>query len=742
MLTASFRPPSGGWYVRPPPTQHRGRSRQISAAAKARVASEERRARLLDELQQRLQQQPQQPSPQPDTMTPSLLLRSESVPSPGSTDTADDACPRTPIEPSITIPLATSPSSAFERPPSLVPDSPANSADSSASASLSSDLFDSPPSPPSSLEDQIQVAYALDDIRLAKTLLLKLKGIDVTSDDDPRINQVRDEDFDVYFVPSGPLVLEEADRRAMEETQRKQRECAERSQRSMRLKACERVWQEQKQRLQADKLAAVRRREQQLAAAEDERRRAVQKQQRYSRARTERYSYSNSTREELLFQYSFMVPTKPTGPTATRQLSQSPKAAGKQPALDSPRPTVCFKEVIKSMNGRLFPPDISEQVVDARRIAGLSSSSNSTRHRRRTSARAELLDDLLQPVERKGDRRKAPASDAPRRRAANLSQSVVRDSAPIPSPQSSESLTSISSPLSSRSNSWFSFGSWRSSCTDVTIPDAQVTTPSKCSLPVLPSLHENQRDYHYPRCSFVPISLEDSPLTLPGPLRSKRHTSGDRCNSVVRADRAASPSDRMRQSFLHRVSCSVTGLVEAARHLQVAYVHAALLTVGPPVSTNVESLQYPPHQPRRPTQPEGYRAYTGDVKKFTSPDPTTTATLVEPVLFIPLVNLAPRPPSFGGLPQNRLLTTDAVIIPSPLRPRTPPAVLAYRLRPIANPAVLRLRALQNLMCARGKEWEGRAREGGLGCGKERMFGVAFEGRGRSGLGCEVRFAIA
>ncbi|KAI6163798.1 hypothetical protein EDD17DRAFT_436538 [Pisolithus thermaeus] len=740
MLTASFRPPSGGWYVRPPPTQHRGRSRQISAAAKARVASEERRARLLGELQQQLQQQQQHPSPQPDTMTPSLLLRLEPVP---STNTTDDACPPTPIESSITIPLATSPSSAFERPPSLVPDSPANSAESSASASLSSDVFDSPPSPPSSLEDQIQVAYALDDIRLAKTLLLKLKGIDVTSDDDPRINQVRDEDFDVYFVPSGPLVLEEADRRALEETQRKQREWAEESQRSMRLKACERVWQEQKQRLQADKLAAVRRREQQLAAAEDERRRTAQRQQRYSRARTDRYSYTNPTRQELLFQYSFMVPTKPTGSTATRQLTQSPKAAGKRPAIDSPRPTVCFKEVIKSMNGRLFPPDISEQVEDARRIAGLGSSSNSTRHRRRTSARAELLDDLLQPVERKGDRRKAPASDAPRRRVANPSQFAVRDSASISSPQSSESLTSISSPLSSRSNSWFSFGSWRSSCTDVTIPDAQVTTPSKCSLPVLlPSLHENQRDYHYPRCSFVPISLEDSPLTLPRPSRSKRHTSGDRCNSVVREDGAASPSDRMRQSFLHRVSCSVAGLVEAARHLQIAYVHAALLTVGPPVSTNVESLQHPPHQPRLPTKPEGYRAYAGDVKKFTSPDPTTTAMLVEPVPFIPLVNLAPRPPSFGGLPQNRLLTTDAIIIPSPLRPRTPPTVLAYRLRPIANPVVLRLRALQNLMCARGKEWEGRAREGGLGCGKERMFGVAFEGRGRSGLGCEVRFAIA
>ncbi|KAI6112493.1 hypothetical protein EDD16DRAFT_1805709 [Pisolithus croceorrhizus] len=384
MLTASFRPPSGGWYVRPPPTQHRGRSRQISAAAKARVASEERRARLLGELQQRLQQQQQHPSPQPDTMTPSLLLRLESVPSPVNEHQQMTRVPRTPIESSITIPLATSPFLRIR-------------------AATISRAGLVRPTRLSRLPPLLFPSTSLTLHRRHPTLLLKLKGIDVTSDDDPRINQVRDEDFDVYFVPSGPLVLEEADRRAIggdpAETER-----------------------EQKQRLQADKLAAVRRREQQLAAAEDERRRTAQRQQRYSRARTDRYSYTNPTRQELLFQYSFMVPTKPTGSTATRQLTQSPKAAGKRPAIDSPRPTVCFKEVIKSMNGRLFPPDISEQVEDARRIAGLGSSSNSTRHRRRTSARAELLDDLLQPVERKGDRRKAPASDAPRRRVANPSQ--------------------------------------------------------------------------------------------------------------------------------------------------------------------------------------------------------------------------------------------------------------------------------------------------------------------------------
>ncbi|KAF8204281.1 hypothetical protein K438DRAFT_1964642 [Mycena galopus ATCC 62051] len=40
---------------------------------------------------------------------------------------------------------------------------------------------------------------------LAKILLLRLQGIEVTSDSDPRIAAVRDEDFDACFVPFGPL---------------------------------------------------------------------------------------------------------------------------------------------------------------------------------------------------------------------------------------------------------------------------------------------------------------------------------------------------------------------------------------------------------------------------------------------------------------------------------------------------------------------------------------------------------
>ncbi|KAI6032698.1 hypothetical protein F5J12DRAFT_887594 [Pisolithus orientalis] len=95
----------------------------------------------------------------------------------------------------------------------------AHSSDSSSLASLSSDLYDSPPSPPTTLKDQVQASK-------------------VTSDNDPRIDEVCDKDFNVYFVPSGPLTLEDADRRAMEETQCKQREWAEKSQRSMQLKVC------------------------------------------------------------------------------------------------------------------------------------------------------------------------------------------------------------------------------------------------------------------------------------------------------------------------------------------------------------------------------------------------------------------------------------------------------------------------------------------------------------------------
>ena len=79
------------------------------------------------------------------------------------------------------------------------------------------------------------------------------------------------------------------------------------------------------------------------------------------------------------------------------------------------------------------------------------------------------------------------------------------------------------------------------------------------------------------------------------------------------------------------------------------------------------------------------------------------------------------------------------VTPSPLRPREVPTTLRYRIRPVANPVLLRLKALQNVCAGVGVEWEGRAREGALGFGRDRLQGVAFDGIGRSRLSWEVSF---
>ena len=93
-------------------------------------------------------------------------------------------------------------------------------------------------------------------------------------------------------------------------------------------------------------------------------------------------------------------------------------------------------------------------------------------------------------------------------------------------------------------------------------------------------------------------------------------------------------------------------------------------------------------------------------------------------------------------PSERTLpppSSSMYITPSPLRPRDAPASLRCRLRPVANPVLLRLKALQNVCAGEGVEWEGRAREGALGFGRDRLQGIAFDGIGRSRLSWEVSF---
>lgn len=143
----------------------------------------------------------------------------------------------------------------------------------SLSSSMSPESYDNLPSP-RSLEDQVHYAYAADDIHLAKILLLRLKGIEVTSDDDPRIAAVQDEDFDFCFVPNGRVFVNEAQERQLEEIRRKEMQQLEDRKRNERLRQCEIKWFEEKQRLRQERIIVMQRKELKRLQEEERMRRA------------------------------------------------------------------------------------------------------------------------------------------------------------------------------------------------------------------------------------------------------------------------------------------------------------------------------------------------------------------------------------------------------------------------------------------------------------------------------------
>jgi len=103
-------------------------------------------------------------------------------------------------------------------------------------------------------------------------LLLQLKhGIEITSPTDPRIDSVKDEDFDECFVPIGGLKLEEADARMVEEGKRRQKELCEAQKRLERLRACERIWEKEKRKMKEEKMRVVKKREEEARLAEAKR---------------------------------------------------------------------------------------------------------------------------------------------------------------------------------------------------------------------------------------------------------------------------------------------------------------------------------------------------------------------------------------------------------------------------------------------------------------------------------------
>lgn len=123
----------------------------------------------------------------------------------------------------------------------------------------------------------------------------------------------------------------------------------------------------------------------------------------------------------------------------------------------------------------------------------------------------------------------------------------------------------------------------------------------------------------------------------------------------------------------------------------------------------------------------------------------------------PLIPLVPTDlASLKSSSHPRIFPTPPPIPRSPFRLPYTPSHLTSRLRPVANPLMLRLRAVQNVCEAYGLVCEGDERpgrpcagaQGAVGAcagghslrereAREKVVGVAWEGIGRSGLGCEV-----
>lgn len=289
----------------------------------------------------------------------------------------------------------------------------------------------------------------------------------------------------------------------------------------------------------------------------------------------------------------------------------------------------------------------------------------------------------------------------------------------------------------SRTNSWASAASGATTSTSITTPSSS----PKSGTAHLPSLvdeilfqkriaHSCRR--YRDRGLAIVVDLSESPL-------GDEH--GKRKQSIAMSSLRPLPrnkDERVSSVLVTRVRQSVHGLMDFANRMQQSY----LRTIQFSVTLQPEFLPLPGPSPShtqktlRPPKPSGYRASPSDVQHF-APYPVhgPIRDLNLPSdLNVPLVPT--RPNSDSPVPP-RVFAPLAFVPPSPLRPRDSPVTPEWRLRPVANPCTLRLKAHAKCLNDKGIPWEGRAHSGSLGCGRERLTGVAFEGLGGSRLAFEA-----
>ncbi|KAL5495041.1 hypothetical protein ACEPAI_503 [Sanghuangporus weigelae] len=693
----------------------RGRSRIVSQAAIARKESEERRKRVAFASQ--LVHQACSSSPRP-TSPPASFSRASSIPNttPAPLEklgpvASSSSCrlptlPSSPRRPVQSSDSAVEPSDSCRRQcvtgpnsssVSVTEPSPFFGEDEESSISLDS----------LSLQDQMQQAYAACQITClptsgeklcrcrnmhrARVLYLKTQGIDVTSDDDPRIDQVRDEDFE--FVPGGELVLDEESLAAINE----ERERREREAQSRKYRARDRIQDIESGQVGTSKAFTHRL---------DEGSRSSSQTSRVLEFRVERERLSRSTATGLSVQCN--ETTQSSGLFSSR-INLVPTYQGNIPEV---KPcSVSLREVVRSLHGPLFP--------------------DSEPQRPRSPSRDRVLSSLLEPclphdTERLPAKSKGKMEAYPRVWA--FSRFSEADASCIACSASSESTIS-------RTNSWASATSGTTTSTCITTPPSSPKS-GKVQFPSLvDEMSPRKRAIHscrtYRRCSLSLVELSETPLRTEC---GKQEQSPD--------EMSLRPSHQVKDGkvtsvLVTRVRQSVHGLVDFASRMQQSY----LRTIQFAVTLQPDLFLLPdPNSTRRALQslqPAGYRASPSDVQYFAPypiHGPTRDLNLPSD-LNIPLVQTHPSPDA--PVPP-RVFAPLAFVPPSPLRPREVPITPEWRLRPVANPCMLRLKAHAKRLSEKGLPWEGRAYSGSLGCGRERLTGVAFEGLGGSRLAFEAK----
>lgn len=532
------------------------------------------------------------------------------------------------------------------------------------SASMSPDYYDSPPSPPETLEDQVHRAYAREEIRLAKILLLRVKGYEITSDDDPRIDDITDDDFHSFFVPGGRL-MDETDEKVVQELQARERAAYEQRRRLERLKDCGRKWELEKQRMRDERLAVLRRREKKVQEEEARRRAAEREKERLAEEERQQIARERALVEDMhhkvqrsrsrkVVSYRFLqtpitntqpkqyVYDFPGGPTRIAKPTPIPLA----PAPVPQRPTfddscsVTFMDVLSSMQGPLFPTSHADRPRRTESPA-LSRSTSRTHSQTKRRRDARLLEALLVDIEYTVDERRKQKGKQRQNQPRIFAPCLACSTASSPQSSLTSSLHSIR-----RTSSWLSFrgtvsSSASSSTTDLTTPPSSPIPPSKTPwfvrpkstlteavLPpaILHSCHQRTR--------LAPIPLSDTPLYMDPPpptrLEPLSHPGRQRSTSTARAAREGAGV------LVRRMS----KFVELAKGIQTAYASAALFTVSasydgiedrpPSPGPSLEDAVPPPRQraSRPKLRPAGYRARARDVAKLLGPAPDVVGSPV------------------------------------------------------------------------------------------------------------------